>query len=92
MNDAFTVRRVQSRGKLHSEAQNLRFEHAGASQFRIQGDTGHIFRHQKIGLVLGIEVEDDCDIRMIQLRERQRLFPQLLSRGRIAERARRQHL
>ena len=92
MNDAFTVRRFQSGGKLDPKAQNLRLEHAGAGEFRIKGDAGYIFCHQKICLILSIEVEDNCDVGMIQLRESQRLFPQLLSRGRIGERARRQDL
>ncbi len=71
MDDPASVCGAQTIGELTAEVDDLRRRERAISQTVTKRQTGDVLRDQEIESAIGIEIVNDLDVGMVQLRKRQ---------------------
>src|ERR1035437_6547289 len=85
MNHPVFMRCGQAFRELHAQTEDFLLRQGSTSHLLAQCDSGDILHHQEIHTLLRIEVVNGSDVGMIELRENQSFFVEMLACGCVGQ-------
>jgi len=79
MNHPVVIRCRQAFRKLHAQAEDLLLRQRSGSHFLAECNSGDVLHHQEVHALLRVEVVDGGDVGMVELRENQSFFVEMLA-------------
>ena len=86
MNHSVLMRRRQALRELHAQTENFLLRQRSGSHLFAECDSGDVLHHQEIHTLPRVEVVDGGDVGMVELREDQSFFVEMLAGGFVDQR------